>query len=264
MLGRLRSLARRVLGVTRESTYYLPWLTRPGLECVVLVNNIESRFTSGRAPPPPAWTRRSPSTTPSGGVVGVYTTALTDSADAREVRADADGGRPRLRDGADAAGSTPTSTWRWSTARATARRTAGRSSSSTIRRGRGRRWRSPAALLAAAGAHRAALRARPVRLSRPGQPLARAHLQPVERRQPHPRGRHPRRRARPGPGCCGCRRWVRPCSTSARWGRRPSRLVVERLRLTGNAWFNLYLVGAGAARPRRRALADACQVSRPR
>ena len=48
MLGRLRSLARRVLGVTRESTYYLPWLTRPGLECVVLVNNIESRFTSGR------------------------------------------------------------------------------------------------------------------------------------------------------------------------------------------------------------------------
>src|SRR5689334_9953057 len=48
MLGRLRSLARRALGVRRTSTHYLPWLTRPGLECVVLVNNIESRFTSGR------------------------------------------------------------------------------------------------------------------------------------------------------------------------------------------------------------------------
>jgi len=49
MLGRLRALARRLLGVEPVPTYYLPWLTRPGLECVVLLNNIESRFTSGRA-----------------------------------------------------------------------------------------------------------------------------------------------------------------------------------------------------------------------
>ena len=83
MLGRLRSLARRVLGVRRESTYYLPWLTRPGLECVVLVNNIESRFTSGRDT-----TGLNATVTQydaDGGVVGVYTTTLTDSADAREV-----------------------------------------------------------------------------------------------------------------------------------------------------------------------------------
>jgi hypothetical protein len=37
-------LARKALGVARAPTYYLPWLTRPGLDCVLLVNNIESRF----------------------------------------------------------------------------------------------------------------------------------------------------------------------------------------------------------------------------
>jgi hypothetical protein len=40
----LRALARTLLGVERISTYYLPWVTRPGVECVVLVNNIEARF----------------------------------------------------------------------------------------------------------------------------------------------------------------------------------------------------------------------------
>jgi hypothetical protein len=49
MLGALRSAARRLLGVTRTSTYYLPWITRPGLRCVLLLNNVESRFTSARA-----------------------------------------------------------------------------------------------------------------------------------------------------------------------------------------------------------------------
>lgn len=86
MLGRLRSLARRVLGVTRESTYYLPWLTRPGLECVVLVNNIESRFTSGRGATATDLGATVTQYDAGGGVVGVYTTALSDSADAREVR----------------------------------------------------------------------------------------------------------------------------------------------------------------------------------
>ena len=84
MLGRLRSLARRVLGVTRESTYYLPWLTRPGLECVVLVNNIESRFTSGRDATDLEATVTQYDA--GGRVAGVFATALTDSADAREVR----------------------------------------------------------------------------------------------------------------------------------------------------------------------------------
>lgn len=43
----LRSVARRLLGVRRTPTYYLPWLTRPGLECVLLLNNIEARFKAG-------------------------------------------------------------------------------------------------------------------------------------------------------------------------------------------------------------------------
>jgi hypothetical protein len=48
MLGALRSATRRLLGVTRTSTYYLPWITRPGLRCVLILNNVESRFTSAR------------------------------------------------------------------------------------------------------------------------------------------------------------------------------------------------------------------------
>jgi hypothetical protein len=47
MLRSLRSLARRVLGVERTPTYYLPWLTRPGLDCVLILSNIESRFKAG-------------------------------------------------------------------------------------------------------------------------------------------------------------------------------------------------------------------------
>jgi len=47
MLRSLRSLARRLLAVRRTPTYYLPWITRPGLECALLLNNIEARFKSG-------------------------------------------------------------------------------------------------------------------------------------------------------------------------------------------------------------------------
>jgi hypothetical protein len=47
MMISLRVLARKVLGVRRTPTYYLPWLTRPGLDCVVLINNIEARFKQG-------------------------------------------------------------------------------------------------------------------------------------------------------------------------------------------------------------------------
>jgi hypothetical protein len=84
MLGRLRSLARRALGVTRTPTYYLPWLTRPGLECVVLVNNIESRFTSGRDAAALAATVTQVDA--DGRVVDVHATTLDDSTDAREIR----------------------------------------------------------------------------------------------------------------------------------------------------------------------------------
>src|SRR6266545_4379571 len=39
-----RSLARRLFGVTRPWTYYLPWITRPGLECTLMLSNVEARF----------------------------------------------------------------------------------------------------------------------------------------------------------------------------------------------------------------------------
>lgn len=47
MSGTLRALARRLVGVRRIPTYYLPWLARPGLECVLLLNNIQARFKTG-------------------------------------------------------------------------------------------------------------------------------------------------------------------------------------------------------------------------
>lgn len=83
MTSRLRSLARHLLGVTRVSTYYLPWLSRPGLDCVVLINNIESRFTSGRDPTglDAVVTQHDAD----GRVVGVSRTSLAHSTDAREV-----------------------------------------------------------------------------------------------------------------------------------------------------------------------------------
>ena len=42
-----RSLARHLLGVARVPTYYLPWLVRPGLTCALLLSNVEARFTTG-------------------------------------------------------------------------------------------------------------------------------------------------------------------------------------------------------------------------
>jgi hypothetical protein len=44
MRGSLRSLARRSLGVARHPTYYLPWIIRPGLECALVLSNVEARF----------------------------------------------------------------------------------------------------------------------------------------------------------------------------------------------------------------------------
>src|SRR5437879_13088746 len=43
----LRKLAKRVLGVRRQPTYYLPWLTRPHLQCALVLSNVESRFKVG-------------------------------------------------------------------------------------------------------------------------------------------------------------------------------------------------------------------------
>ena len=47
MASPLRALARRVLGVVRRPTYYLPWLTRPGLTCTLVLHNVEARFKPG-------------------------------------------------------------------------------------------------------------------------------------------------------------------------------------------------------------------------
>ena len=44
MTRHVRSLARRVFGVTRPRTYYLPWIIRPGLECALVLSNVEARF----------------------------------------------------------------------------------------------------------------------------------------------------------------------------------------------------------------------------
>ena len=44
MTASLRSFARRLLGVARHPTYYLPWIIRPGLECALVLSNVEARF----------------------------------------------------------------------------------------------------------------------------------------------------------------------------------------------------------------------------
>src|SRR5262249_16773477 len=44
MARHLRSLARQLGGVARPSTYYLPWITRPGLDCTLVLSNVEARF----------------------------------------------------------------------------------------------------------------------------------------------------------------------------------------------------------------------------
>ena len=43
----MRALARQLLGVDRVSTYYLPWLARPHLECRLVLSNVEARFKVG-------------------------------------------------------------------------------------------------------------------------------------------------------------------------------------------------------------------------
>jgi hypothetical protein len=79
-----RSLARRLLGVRRIRTYYLPWLVRPGLECVLVLNNVESRFKSGfnQGPFPATIVQYDAG----GAVVGRRAVELADSTATVEVR----------------------------------------------------------------------------------------------------------------------------------------------------------------------------------
>jgi len=80
---RLRSLARRLLGVRRTPTYYLPWLTRPGLTCTVMVNNIERRFhvDAQRGPFDASVVQRDAD----GHVVRRYTARLPTATDTAEI-----------------------------------------------------------------------------------------------------------------------------------------------------------------------------------
>lgn len=48
----MRRLARSLLGVERVPEYYLPWLIRPGLDCTLILSNVESRFRAGHAQGP--------------------------------------------------------------------------------------------------------------------------------------------------------------------------------------------------------------------
>jgi hypothetical protein len=89
VLRSARSLGRRVLGVRRMPTYYLPWLVRPGLECVLVLNNVESRFKTGFNQGPFAasvvqYDAR-------GAVVGRHDVELGDSTATAEVRLAAEG-----------------------------------------------------------------------------------------------------------------------------------------------------------------------------
>jgi hypothetical protein len=69
--------------VERTPTYYLPWLTRPGLDCVLILSNIESRFKAGFNEGPFHVTTTQYDA--DGRRVGRYETTLADATDVAEV-----------------------------------------------------------------------------------------------------------------------------------------------------------------------------------
>lgn len=84
MAWALRVLARKALGVARTPTYYLPWLARPGLDCVLLINNVESRFKPEYNHGPfPCSVRQYDA---DGTLVSRYAVALASSTDTAEIR----------------------------------------------------------------------------------------------------------------------------------------------------------------------------------
>lgn len=68
-------------------TYYLPWLTREGLECVLILNNVEARFKAGfnQGPFPVSATQHGAD----GRVARRYAVTLADNTDVAEVRVEA-------------------------------------------------------------------------------------------------------------------------------------------------------------------------------
>lgn len=79
-----RALARRLLGVQRVPTYYLPWVTHPGLECVLLLNNIQARFKAGytQGPFPVVVSQYDAG----GALVGRYEVVLADNTGTAELK----------------------------------------------------------------------------------------------------------------------------------------------------------------------------------
>jgi hypothetical protein len=87
MMRSLRLLARTLVGVARPRAYYLPWLARPDLECVLLLNNIEARFNPGesRGPFPVTIVQYDAE----GTALKRYDAVLADCTDTAEIRLDA-------------------------------------------------------------------------------------------------------------------------------------------------------------------------------
>lgn len=87
MVPPLRKLARRILGVERPSTYYLPWFRRPGLDCTLVLSNVEARFKLGYNEGPfPVVAEQYDA---DGARVGRYEVTLRDALDVAEVPLDA-------------------------------------------------------------------------------------------------------------------------------------------------------------------------------
>jgi hypothetical protein len=83
MTGALRRMARRLLGVQRSSTYYLPWLTRPGLDCALLLSDVEARFNPAHKEGP--FPLRVEQYGADGALARVHDVSLRDAVDAREL-----------------------------------------------------------------------------------------------------------------------------------------------------------------------------------
>lgn len=87
MVSPLRALVRRVLGVVRTPTYYLPWLTRPGITCTLILHNVEARFRPGSNVGPFSVTAIQHDA--DGTMVRRYQAQLPDSTSAVELELDA-------------------------------------------------------------------------------------------------------------------------------------------------------------------------------
>lgn len=83
MAPSLRALARKILGVARTPTYFLPWFTGDRLDCTLILNNVEARFLEGhRGGPFPVSAVQYDA---DGSLVKRYEVTLADSTDTAEV-----------------------------------------------------------------------------------------------------------------------------------------------------------------------------------